>query len=222
MEKIRRNRADTTQRIINALEDVLAEQGLEGARINQIAEKAGISKVLIYRYFGGLEGLMEYYVRMGRMYPHFTPAMLDQIRPLHQSDLSKVWYRQAIQMFRYMRTSKAAREVLKANVVENDPTADVISKAQDDEITRLVNQLSFIEGPDTQAISAVILGAMSYLTIQAQNNHTMVGIDLRSEQGWQRVEGAVKLIYTALNKIAVDSHTTKLNVQPTALPTSQW
>ena len=222
MEKIRRNRADTTQRIINALEDVLAEQGLEGARINQIAEKAGISKVLIYRYFGGLEGLMEYYVRMGRMYPHFTPAMLDQIRPLHQSDLSKVWYRQAIQMFRYMRTSKAAREVLKANVVENDPTADVISKAQDDEITRLVNQLSFIEGPDTQAISAVILGAMSYLTIQAQNNHTMVGIDLRSEQGWQRVEGAVKLIYTALNKIAVESQTTKLNVQPTSLPTSQW
>ena len=222
MEKIRRNRADTTQRIINALEDVLAEQGLEGARINQIAEKAGISKVLIYRYFGGLEGLMEYYVRMGRMYPHFTPAMLDQIRPLHQSDLSKVWYRQAIQMFRYMRTSKAAREVLKANVVENDPTADVISKAQDDEITRLVNQLSFIEGPDTQAISAVILGAMSYLTIQAQNNHTMVGIDLRSEQGWQRVEGAVKLIYMALNKIAVESQTTKLNVQPKALPTSQW
>ena len=223
MEKIRRNRADTTQRIINALEDVLAEQGLEGARINQIAEKAGISKVLIYRYFGGLDGLMEHYVRMGRMYPQFTPAMLDQIRPMHQGDLAKVWYRQAIQMFRYMRTSKAAREVLKANVVENDPTADVVSKAQDEELTRLVNQLSFIEGPDIQAISAVMLGAMSYLTLQAQNDHTVVGINLRSEEGWQRVENAVKLIYTALNKMAVDSQAIKLNVQSTALPTTtQW
>ncbi|ADB42353.1 MULTISPECIES: TetR/AcrR family transcriptional regulator [Spirosoma] len=222
MEKIRRNRADTTQRIVNALEDVLAEQGLEGARINQIAEKAGISKVLIYRYFGGLDGLMEYYVRMGRMFPHFTPAMLDQIRPIHQDDLAKVWYRQAIQMFRYMRTSKAAREVLKANVVENDPTADVISKAQDDELQRLVNQLSFIEGPDSQAISAVMLGALSYLTIQAQNNHTMVGIDLRSEQGWQRIEGAVKLIYLALNKMAIDTQSVKLSAQAKAQPASQW
>lgn len=222
MEKIRRNRADTTQRIVNALEDVLAEQGLEGARINQIAEKAGISKVLIYRYFGGLDGLMEYYVRMGRMFPQFTPAMLDQIRPIHQDDLAKVWYRQAIQMFRYMRTSKAAREVLKANVVENDPTADVISKAQDDELMRLVNQLSFIEGPDNQAISAVMLGALSYLTIQAQNNHTMVGIDLRSEQGWQRIEGAVKLIYLALNKMAIDTQSVKLSAQAKALPASQW
>lgn len=222
MEKIRRNRAETTQRIVNALEDVLAEQGLEGARINQIAEKAGISKVLIYRYFGGLDGLMEYYVRMGRMFPQFTPAMLDQIRPIHQDDLAKVWYRQAIQMFRYMRTSKAAREVLKANVVENDPTADVISKAQDDELMRLVNQLSFIEGPDIQAVSAVMLGALSYLTIQAQNNHTMVGIDLRSEQGWQRIEGAVKVIYLALNKMAVDSQTVKLSAQTKAQPASQW
>lgn len=222
MEKIRRNRAETTQRIVNALEDVLAEQGLEGARINQIAEKAGISKVLIYRYFGGLDGLMEYYVRMGRMFPQFTPAMLDQIRPIHQDDLAKVWYRQAIQMFRYMRTSKAAREVLKANVVENDPTADVISKAQDDELMRLVNQLSFIEGPDIQAVSAVMLGALSYLTIQAQNNHTMVGIDLRSEQGWQRIEGAVKVIYLALNKMAVDSQAVKLSAQAKVQPASQW
>lgn len=222
MEKIRRNRAETTQRIVNALEDVLAEQGLEGARINQIAEKAGISKVLIYRYFGGLDGLMEYYVRMGRMFPQFTPAMLDQIRPIHQDDLAKVWYRQAIQMFRYMRTSKAAREVLKANVVENDPTADVISKAQDDELMRLVNQLSFIEGPDIQAVSAVMLGALSYLTIQAQNNHTMVGIDLRSEQGWQRIEGAVKVIYLALNRMAVDSQAVKLSAQAKAQPASQW
>ena len=222
MEKIRRNRAETTQRIVNALEDVLAEQGLEGARINQIAEKAGISKVLIYRYFGGLDGLMEYYVRMGRMFPQFTPAMLDQIRPIHHDDLAKVWYRQAIQMFRYMRTSKAAREVLKANVVENDPTADVISKAQDDELMRLVNQLSFIEGPDIQAVSAVMLGALSYLTIQAQNNHTMIGIDLRSEQGWQRIEGAVKVIYLALNKMAVDSQAVKLSAQTKAQPASQW
>lgn len=222
MEKIKRNRVDTTQRIIDALEEVLAERGFEGASINQIAEKAAVSKVLIYRYFGGMDGLMEHYVRMGRIFPQFTPTMLDQLRPMHDADLARVWYRQAIQMFRNMRTSKAAREVLKASLIENDATAALISKAQDDELTRMVTQLSFVDGPDNEAISAVVIGAMSYLTIQAQNNHTAIGIDLRSEEGWQRIEGAVKLIYIALNKMATDSSDVKLNVQSASLPTSHW
>src|SRR5206468_5240611 len=78
----------------------------------------------------------------------------------------------------------------------------------------LVEQLAFVQGADVKAISAVMLGAMSYLTIMAQNDRTMIGLDLRSEEGWQRIEAAVKLIYKALNKIAVDSpdrKSTRLN-----------
>ncbi|MBC8155525.1 MAG: helix-turn-helix transcriptional regulator, partial [Bacteroidetes bacterium] len=107
MDKIRRNRAKTTQRIVEALEDVIAERGLEGVGVNRIAEKAGVSKVLIYRYFGGLDGLMDYYVKMGKLFPMFTPVVLDQIRPLHESDLARIWYRQVIQTYRSFRTFKA-------------------------------------------------------------------------------------------------------------------
>lgn len=222
MDKVRRNRAKTTQRIVEALEDVIAERGLEGVGVNRIAEKAGVSKVLIYRYFGGLEGLMDYYVKMGKLFPMFTPVVLDQIRPLHESDLARIWYRQVIQTFRSFRTFKAAREVLKATIVENDATAEVTSKAVDDELTRLVEQLSFVKGPDTKAVSAVMLGAMAYLTLMAQNNRTMVGIDLRSEDGWKRIEDAIKMIYISLNKQAIASKETTLEIQATNLPTGQW
>ncbi|GAA4417685.1 TetR/AcrR family transcriptional regulator [Nibrella viscosa] len=222
MEKIRRNRAKTTQRIIDALEEVIAERGLEGIGVNRIAEKAGVSKVLIYRYFGGLDGLLEYYVKMGKLFPMFTPAVLDQIRPLHESDLARVWYRQVIQTFRFFRTFKAAREILKANIIENDTTAEATSRAQDEELTRLVEQLSFVKGADVQAVSAVMIGAMSYLTLLAQNNRTMIGIDLRSEEGWNRIESAVKTIYIALNKIVVQSKDTTLELQSSGLPTGYW
>lgn len=222
MEKIRRNRAKTTQRIIDALEEVISERGLEGIGVNRIAEKAGVSKVLIYRYFGGLDGLLEYYVKMGKLFPMFTPAVLDQIRPLHESDLARVWYRQVIQTFRFFRTFKAAREILKANIIENDTTAEVTSRAQDEELTRLVEQLSFVKGADVQAVSAVVIGAMSYLTLLAQNNRTMIGIDLRSEEGWNRIENAVKTIYIALNKVVVQSKDATLELQSTGLPTGYW
>lgn len=221
-EKVRRNRAKTTQRIVEALEEVIAERGLEGVGVNRVAEKANVSKVLIYRYFGGMEGLMEYYVKMGKLFPVFNPAVLDQIRPLHDSDVARIWYRQVIQTYRYFRTFKAAREVLKASVIENDSIAETTARAQDEEMTRLVEQLSFVQGADTQAISAVILGAMNYLTIMAQNDRTMISIDLRSEEGWKRVESAIKTIYIALNRMASQTKEVNLELQSAQLPMAQW
>ena len=221
-DKVRRNRAKTTQRIVEALEEVIAERGLEGVGVNRVAEKASVSKVLIYRYFGGMEGLLEYYVKMGKLFPIFSPAVLDQIRPLHDSDVARIWYRQVIQTYRYFRTFKAAREVLKASVIENDSIAESTAKAQDEEMTRLVEQLSFVKGADTQAISAVVLGAMTYLTIMAQNDRTMISIDLRSEEGWGRIESAVKAIYIALNKMAIQSKDVDLELQSANLPIAKW
>lgn len=221
-EKVRRNRAKTTQRIVEALEEVISERGLEGVGVNRVAEKANVSKVLIYRYFGGMEGLLDYYVKMGKLFPVFNPAVLDQIRPLHESDVARIWYRQVIQTYRYFRTFKAAREILKASVIENDSIAETTAKAQDEEMTRLVEQLSFVKGADTQAISAIILGAMTYLTIMAQNDRTMISIDLRSEEGWKRIENAVKAIYISLNKMAIQTKDVQLELQSAHLPMAQW
>ncbi|MEZ0538442.1 TetR/AcrR family transcriptional regulator [Fibrella arboris] len=207
MEKVRRNRAKTTQRIIDAFEEVLAERGLQDVGVNRVAERAGVSKVLIYRYFGGLEGLIAHYIRMGKLYPNFSEPVLEQLRPNNEEELSRLWHRQLTQLFRQFRNNKASRELLKANTIESDPVADIASQVQDEEITRLVKQLSFVENVDNEAISAITVGAMSYLTLMADNNRTMVGINLRSEEGWKRIENAVKLIYGALSEKTVQTET---------------
>ena len=77
------------------------------------------------------------------------------------------------------------------------------SQAVEEEMTRLVVQLYFVEGADNQAVSAVILGGMSYLTLMAHLNRSVIGLDLRSEVDWKRIENAVKLLYIALNKMAI-------------------
>ena len=205
MDKVKRNRAKTTQRIIDAFEEVLAERGLQAVGVNRVAERAGVSKVLIYRYFGGLEGLITHYIQMGRLYPNYTEPMLEQLRPADETELSRLWHRQLTQLFRQFRNNKANRELLKANVIENDPVAEVASQAQDQEITRLIHQFAFVDNVDSEAISAVTVGAMSYLTLMADNNRTMAGIDLRREEGWKRIEAAVKLIYIALGQQAAQA-----------------
>ena len=53
-----RNRLATEQRLLDAVSTILLEQGYPAVGINEIARQAGCDKVLIYRYFGGLDELL--------------------------------------------------------------------------------------------------------------------------------------------------------------------
>ncbi|GAB4024804.1 TetR/AcrR family transcriptional regulator [Spirosoma koreense] len=222
MEKVRRNRAATVERILGALEKILNEDGLAGVSINAVADQAGVSKVLIYRYFGGLDHLLEHYVETNGLLPHYTTAWLEQIRPAQPRDLATVWSAHTLQLFRQFRGSRAARELIKATVNEHDALAKSVSKGLDAELTNLVNQLAFIKGGDHEATSAVILGALSYLIIQAQLDHKVIGLDLRSEEDWQRIEAAVNLIYKALNRVAIESPDIQLAVKSATATANRW
>lgn len=55
--KLGRNSAVTIARILSSAEAEFGSKGLEGAKIDDIAKAAGISKQLIYHYFSGKEDL---------------------------------------------------------------------------------------------------------------------------------------------------------------------
>jgi AcrR family transcriptional regulator len=54
-----RDRARTEEAILTAARAVLVEKGFGGWGVNAIARAAGCDKQLIYRYYGGLDGLAE-------------------------------------------------------------------------------------------------------------------------------------------------------------------
>ncbi len=49
----------TIDRILDAAEEVFAEKGISGARVEQIALRAGVAKALIYYYFKGKQELFQ-------------------------------------------------------------------------------------------------------------------------------------------------------------------
>ncbi|HSH08829.1 MAG TPA: helix-turn-helix domain-containing protein [Oceanipulchritudo sp.] len=64
-----RNRQLTESRIREAAMDLLGRAGFESWGVNAIAREAGVDKVLIYRYFSSLEGLLEALVEETRFWP---------------------------------------------------------------------------------------------------------------------------------------------------------
>ena len=55
---IKKGRLQTEQKILQALQHLLLERGFPAVGINSVARQAGCDKVLIYRYFDGLDGLL--------------------------------------------------------------------------------------------------------------------------------------------------------------------
>lgn len=53
------DKAVTIQRLKEAVRAIVAEEGVEALGVNAVAERAGVSKVLIYRYFGSFDGLLQ-------------------------------------------------------------------------------------------------------------------------------------------------------------------
>ncbi|WP_203644045.1 TetR family transcriptional regulator [Streptomyces sp. SID14478] len=54
---------DSRTRLLEAAKDVFAEKGYAGARVQEIADRAGVNKQLINYYFGGKNGI---YAELGR------------------------------------------------------------------------------------------------------------------------------------------------------------
>ena len=58
-----KNRQATEQLLLEAVNRLVEQDGFEGLGINAVAAQAGVSKMLIYRYFGSLNGLIAAYIR---------------------------------------------------------------------------------------------------------------------------------------------------------------
>ncbi len=56
---MKRNRVLTEDRIVQAAMRMVSQQGFADFGINHLAAHAAVDKVLIYRYFGGVDGVLE-------------------------------------------------------------------------------------------------------------------------------------------------------------------
>ena len=66
-----RDRDVTEQRMLKAVGEMIRRDGFEKLGVNAVAAHCGVSKILIYRYFGSLDGLLAAYIRQHDFWINF-------------------------------------------------------------------------------------------------------------------------------------------------------
>ncbi len=198
----RRNRAMTMERILRAMGEVITERGTEKAGINAVAEKAQVNKVLIYRYFGGWNGLLEAYVQRGFFLSMFNDKFIEAVPDkVPVSDASRVWTQHLVDLFREFRERKASQDLVRWEMLNGETElARRISTFRDESYQKLISKINPFPGEDPQAITAIIVSGVTFMTLIGNQREEMLGIDLRSDAGWARVEKAMRHLLEGLDK----------------------
>lgn len=95
------------EQLIGVARDVFAEKGYEAASVEEIAERAGVSKPVLYEHFGGKEGI--YAVIVDREVNALTDRIKDALAPGHP----RRTITRAVEAFlEYIETEQAGFQIL--------------------------------------------------------------------------------------------------------------
>jgi len=199
---VTKNSEQTKQDILDAVGRMLARQGFQGIGVNALAREAGVDKVLIYRYFGGLDKLLEEYAKQGGFWPSIGTLLG---RPAHSFEtLSEMTEAILKGHLRELRQRPVTQEIMRWELHErNELTAELarFRETQGLEIMDLMPQTDKTDDEiDLAAMGAIIHAGLTYLILRAKTADVYLGVDLTDDDGWQRVENAISSLLTVLKK----------------------
>jgi AcrR family transcriptional regulator len=177
---------------------VLAEGGFSAFGVNAIARRAGCDKQLIYRYYGGLDGLIDAigldlaglfqtlmhdreaadFASYGALIEHLLLSLLDAFR--HSDLLLRI----------------AAWEVFDPSPV-TIRLAAIRGRALGEWVEARRGPLTSPDGVDAGAINATLIAAVQHLVLSAKAVGKFGGVVLQSEADWDRIRDVLRALVQA-------------------------
>ena len=189
-----RDREETRKKILAAMGRLLARKGSRGLGINAIAREAQVDKVLIYRYFGGLDQLYHAFAMEGKTFPsleEMTEGRLGELPNLSPAEAVKVII---LGFARAIRRRPITKEMMRWELQERTVLTDVLASERNRQSQQWFALAPDLHGADLPAMVSLLIAGQVFLTLRAKTADTYNGIELRSESGWKRIEDTVGLL----------------------------
>lgn len=185
-----RNKEITKEKLVKAVGKVMAEVGFRNLGVNPVAREAGVDKKLIYRYFGGLTGLVAAYGQTLEFWPSAEELLgpdQETVRNLPPHELMALFFK------RYLKAILArpnTLEILAWEAMERNSLTSALEEV------RVRTALEFFElmeqdPPEHVDLTALVLfmaGSVNFLAVRSRVHRHLGGVDLQSEDGWARIE----------------------------------
>lgn len=186
-----KNREQTEEKILEAVGSIIENQGFEKVGINAIAMEAGVSKMLIYRYFGGVEELIAQYLIQKDYWANTDAAI---INPEAVGDSIKSMFRRQVEQ---LRNDITLRRLYRWELSTNNQNIRQLRNRREENGCRLIKMVSALTGcPDAQvaALASILSASISYLALLEDQCQSYNGICLQTDEGWNQLMQGIEMI----------------------------
>lgn len=186
-----KSREQTESKILEAVASIVESDGFEKLGINTIALKANVSKMLIYRYFGGLEELVARFI-MQKDYWANTDTLI--LNPHLVGDSIKSMFRNQIEQ---LRNDVTLRRLCRWELSCHNASIDRLRDKREENgcnLIKVVSRLTGCSNSEVSSLASILSASISYLTLIEDQCPTYNGIALQTDKGWEQIAQGVDMI----------------------------
>ncbi|HZY39760.1 MAG TPA: TetR/AcrR family transcriptional regulator [Mucilaginibacter sp.] len=186
----KRNPEDKVSRLIGAVGDTLKEKGYHGLGVNKLALRAGVSKPMVYEYFGSENRLLKAYIGQKDSWLAYFESLELPEKPTTE-ELKNCFIRMLQDQFRYFHGDMEMQKLVLWQISEFNPLMRATCEAREREGVRL---LELAEGHfrksgiSLKAVMGLLVGGIYYSVLHdSAGLGTMAGIDIKNEKEFDSV-----------------------------------
>lgn len=187
-----RDRETTERRLLDTIGQMITESGFEKIGINAVASQSGVSKILIYRYFGSVEGLMAAYIRQHDFWINFPQELPDRSQlPVFLKNMFKGQIEQ-------LRSNPTLKRLYRWELSSDNAIVMTLREQREKAGMQRLTKISELTGyslEELAPLATILTASITYLVMLEEFCPVYNGIPLNKDAGWKQIiEGINTLI----------------------------
>lgn len=195
-----RDREATEKRLLDTIGKMIAEDGFEKIGINAIATQSNVSKILIYRYFGSVEGLMAAYIKQYDLRLNFP------LEYPNREELPLFVKRMFQGQIEQLRNNPTLKRLYRWELSCNNDMIVKLREQREKVGVNLVKRVSELTGHPQNEIAvmaSLLTASITYLVMLEDFCPVYNGIPLNENYGWEQINEGIEVF---INKVFQNEH----------------
>lgn len=184
---------DSEKRLLRAVSTLIENEGFSKVGINKIAREAGCDKVLIYRYFGGLEGLLSAWAEQNDYYTLAYNTFYKEIQHAETDKIRDLTKRVLISQLRFLRENKLMQELIIWELSGNSKFKIIqdIREENGYKLQQAFNERFGFRNEDASLYITILVSSISFMVLCTRQYPVFNGINYNDMRSWKKLETAI-------------------------------
>ncbi len=194
----KKDKEETKKKLIKATGEIFMIKGYSGLNASKIASTAGVSKTLIYRYFGNVQELFKAYLNQKDYWISTQQENIDATLGVHKNDAGQGLIKELLEnQMRYFFNSREMQQMIRWQISEPNSISRAIADARErmgEEVLEMSDPYFKDSGVSVRAITALLVSGIYLLVLNAKvNGSTFCGIDINKQEDMDEIIRSLKM-----------------------------